>query len=188
MANEILTQVKRYLNRTFEVLAALTSATSDYMEQMTQLHNKNGEKSSKSLKNIPTKYQNMILVTSSVGEITEVDYKFKAVELFKCSNNITAQVMLNSQFEIERIECSVSSAVPATLIYGRFLCKNPLSPSGLGASVISSKGLFCMDTLHEVMVLDYSAKFDISIASLSKLTKTQVVLPVYAEELIHHLQ
>ena len=40
----------------------------------------------------------MILVASSVGEITEVDYKAEAVKLFKFSNNINAQVMLNSQF------------------------------------------------------------------------------------------
>ena len=65
----------------------------------------------------------MILVASSVGEITEVDYKAKAVKLFKCSNNINAQVMLNIQFEIEGIECSVSSAVTATLLYGIFLWK-----------------------------------------------------------------
>ena len=89
--------------------------------------------------------------------------------------------MLNSQFEIEGIECSVSSAVTATLIYGSFLWKNPLSPPGLAASVISSEGLFRTDTLHEGMVLDYSTKFYMSEASLGKLTKTQVVFPVDAE-------
>ena len=52
----------------------------------------------------------MILVASSIGEITEVDYKSEAVEFFKCSNNINAKVMLNIQFEIKVIECSVSSS------------------------------------------------------------------------------
>ena len=37
LANEMLTQVERSLKRLFEVLAALKSATSDYIEQMTQL-------------------------------------------------------------------------------------------------------------------------------------------------------
>ena len=37
-------------------------------------------------------------------------------------------------------------------------------------------------------MLDSSTKFDISAASLSKLTKTQVVFPVDAEDLIHRLQ
>ena len=37
----------------------------------------------------------MILATSSAGEITEVEYNAKAVELFKCSNIINAQAMLN---------------------------------------------------------------------------------------------
>ena len=38
------------------------------------------------------------------------------------------------------------------------------------------------------MVLDYSKTFDMSAASLRKLTRTQVIFPVDAEELIHHLQ
>ena len=80
VANEILTQVKRSLKRPFELLAASTPATPDYMEQMTQLQSKNSEKLSKSFKKIPTKYQNMILVASSVVEITEVDYNAEAFE------------------------------------------------------------------------------------------------------------
>ena len=59
VANEISTQVQRSLKRPFEVLAALTSETSDYMDHMAQLHNKNSEKPSKSFKKIPTKYQNI---------------------------------------------------------------------------------------------------------------------------------
>ena len=62
--------------------------------------------------------------------------------------------MLNSHFKIEGIDCSFSSAVTATLLYGRFLWKNPLSPSGLAASVISSEDIFRMDTLHKGTVLD----------------------------------
>ena len=54
--------------------------------------------------------------------------------------------------------------------------------------MISPESLFRKDTLHEGMVLYYSTKFDVSAVLLSKLTKTQVVFPVDAEELIHHLQ
>ena len=53
----------------------------------------------------------MILVASIKGEVTKVDYNAKAVDFFKFSDNINAHVMLNSQFEIEGIECSISSAV-----------------------------------------------------------------------------
>ena len=120
VANEILTQLERYLKRPFEVLAASTSATSYYMEQMTQLQSKKSEKSLKSFKKISPKYHNMILVASSVGDITEVDYNSEAVGFFKFSNKINAQVMLNSQFEIEGIEFSFSSAVTSTLLYGSF--------------------------------------------------------------------
>ena len=101
-----------------------------------------------------------------------IKYNAKVVELFKCWNKINTQVMLNSHFKIEGIDCSFSSAVTATLLYGRFLWKNPLSPSSLAALVISSESIFLTDTLHEGMVLDHSTKFDISAASLSKLTKT----------------
>ena len=68
VANEILTRFEISLKRNFEVLAYLTSATSYYMEHMTQLQSNNSEKLSKPFKNIPTKYQNMILVASSVGD------------------------------------------------------------------------------------------------------------------------
>ena len=44
VANDILTQDERYLKRLFEVLAVSTSATSDYMEHMTQLESNNSEK------------------------------------------------------------------------------------------------------------------------------------------------
>ena len=116
---------------------------------MKQLQSKNSKKSLKSFKKNPKKYQNMVLVASSVGYITDVDYNAKAVEFSKYPNNINAQVMLNSQFEIEEFECLVSSSVTVTLLYGRFLWKNPPSPSGLSASMISSEGLFCTETLHE---------------------------------------
>ena len=102
-SHEISTQVERTLKRTFEILAALTSATLDYLNQMTQLQSKNSEKSSKSFKKIPTKYQDMILVASSIGDITMVNYNDKAVKFFKCSNKIERQVMLNNRFEIEGI-------------------------------------------------------------------------------------
>ena len=158
------------------------------MEKLTLLHSQNQEKSSKTFKKIPAKYQQMILVAASVGEVTEVDYDADAAEFFKCSTTLHAQVMLNSLFEAEGVDCSVSAAVATTLLYGSFLWKNPLSPSGLAASVLSSEGFMRSDTLHEGMVLDYATKFDMSTASLSKLTKTQVLFPVDLEELTHRIR
>lgn len=184
----ISTQVEKSLKRPFEVLAASSSMTSEFMEKLTQLQSQSSEKSSKSFKKIPAKYQHMILVASSVGEVTEVEYDADASELFKCSSTLNAQVMLNSQFEAEGIECSVSSAVTATLLYGSFLWKNALSPSGLAASVLTSEGIFRSDTLHDGMVLDFSTKFDMSASSLHKLTKTQVLFPCDIEETIHRLK
>ena len=64
--------------------------------------------------------------------------------------------------------------------------ENSLSPSGLAAAVISSEGIFCTDTLHEGMILDYTKRFDMSAALLTKLTKTQVAFPKDTEKMIHH--
>ena len=74
------------------------------------------------------------------------------------------------------------------LLYGSFLWKNPLSLSCLAALMVSSEGLFHSETLHDGMVLDYSIKFDISVAFLNKLTKTQLAFPLDAEEIAHRLQ
>ena len=181
-------QVESSLKRPFEVLAASSSSTSDFMEKLTQMQSQSNEKSSKSFKKIPQKYQNMILVASSIGEVTELDYDADGAEFFKSSNTLNAQVLLNSLFETENIECSVSAAVATTLLYGSFLWKDTLSPSGFAASVLSSEGVLRLDTLHEGMILDYSTRFDISSSSLSKLTKTQVLFPSDIDELVHRVR
>ena len=188
ISSTISDQVEKSLKRPFEVLASSVSSTSDFMEKLTNLQSQSSEKSSKSFKKIPAKYQNMILVASSVGEVTIIDYDADASEFFKCSTNLNAQVMINSIFESEGVECSISAGVTTALLYGSFLWKNSLSPSGLAASVISSEGIFKSDTLHEGMILDYATRFDMSEASLSKLTKTQVVFPKDVEELIHRIK
>jgi hypothetical protein len=188
ISSSISDQVEKSLKRPFEVLATSASSTSDFMEKLTNLQSQSSEKSAKSFKKIPAKYQNMILIASSISEVTVVDYDADASEFFKCSTNLNAQVMINSMFEAEGVECSISAAVTTTLLYGSFLWKNSLSPSGLAASVISSEGIFRSDTLHEGMILDYATRFDMSEASLSKLTKTQVVFPKDVEELIHRLK
>lgn len=184
----IAIDVEASLKRPFEILAATSSSTSEFMEKLTQLQSQNQEKTTKTFKKIPAKYQQMILVASSVGEITEIEYNADAVEFFKCSNTLNAQVMLNSLMESEDIECSVSSAVATTFMYGSFLWRNQLSPAGLASSVLSSEGIMRTDTLHEGMVLDFATKFDMSAASLSKLTKTQVLFPTDIEEMTHRFR
>ena len=90
------------------------------MEKLTQLQNQKNEKSSKTFKKIPAKYQQMILVAASTSEVTEVDYDADAVDFFKCNTPLHAQIMLkiNSMLEAEGIECSVSAAMATTIQYG----------------------------------------------------------------------
>ena len=81
----ISSQVEKSLKRPFEVLAtSASSTTSNFMEKLMQLQNQSSDKSSKSFKKIPVKYQNMmILVAASVSEVTLVNYDAKAIKFFK---------------------------------------------------------------------------------------------------------
>ena len=186
--DSLLDKVEQSLKRPFEVLAASSSSTSDFMEKLTQLQSQSNEKSSKSFKRIPTKYQNMILVASSVSEITVLEYDADGKEFFKSSSILNAQVMLNSLLESEGIDCSVSSAMTAALALGSFLWKDNISPSGFASAVISSESFIRSDTLHEGMILDYSTKFEMSETALTKLTKTQILFPSDVEELTHRIR
>jgi hypothetical protein len=186
--SSIADQVESSLKRPFEVLATASSSTSEFMERLTQIQSQQTEKSAKSFKKLPTKYQNMILVASSTGEITDPEYCADAKEFFKSSNTLHAQVMLNSLFETEGLDISVSSAVVTSLLYGSFLWRNAMSPSGFAASVLTTEGVFRSDTLHEGMVLDFSTKFDMSQSSLNKLTKSHVVFPTDVEDTIQRLK
>ena len=184
----ISSQVESSLKRPFEVLASSSASTIEFMERLTQLQSTASEKSSKSFNKLPAKYQQMILVASSVGEITLTEYDADAKEFFKSSNNLNAQILLNSKLETEGIEVSVSPAMTTALLVGSFLWKNPLSPSGFASSVLISEGVFRSDTLHEGMILDLSTKHEVSTEALSKLTKTQVKYPLDMEGLIHRVK
>ena len=188
VTSSIATQVEESLKRPFEVLAATSSTTTDFMDKLTQLQAQQTEKATKTFKKIPAKYQQMILIAASTSDVTEVEYNADAVEFFKCSTPLHAQVMLNSVMEAEGIECSVSIAMATTLLYGSFLWRNPISPAGLAASVLTSEGLLRNDTLQEGMVLDFATKFEMSEVSLAKLTKTQVLFPKDVEELCHRIR
>ena len=184
----ISSQVERSLKRPFEVLASSSASTIEFMERLTQLQSAASEKSSKSFNKLPAKYQQMILVASSVGELTLTEYDADAKEFFKSSNNLNAQILLNSKLETEGIEVSVSPAMTTALLVGSFLWKNPVSPSGFASSVLISEGVLCSDTLHEGMILDLSTKHEVSTEALTKLKKTQVKFPSDTEGLIHRIR
>ena len=74
------------------------------------------------------------------------------------------------------------------LMCGCFLWRNPLTPSGFAASVIVSQDNLRNETLHKGMVLDLSTKFEMSAASLKKITKTNIHYPSTIEGLIKRLR
>ena len=176
------------LKRPFEVLATSASTTAEFVEKLTQLQKQSNEKSTKSFKKIPLKYQNMLLVATSTGEATNVDYEQAATEFFKTTNVLNAQVLLNSEMEAAKLDCTIPPAMATALTHGGFLWTNPLTPSGFAASTIISEGVLRTDTLYEGMVLDYSTKHDMSATSLAKLTRTQVMFPSSIETAIERIQ
>jgi hypothetical protein len=182
------TAVGETLKRPFEVLATSASTTADFVEKLTHLQRQSNDKATKSFKKIPAKYQNMILVASSTGEATNAIYEQAAAEFFKTTNVLNAQVLLNSELEAAKLDCTVSPAMATALSHGGFLWASPLTPSGFAASVIISEGTLRTDTLYEGMVLDYSTKHDMSSASLEKLTKTQVMFPSNIESAVERIQ
>ena len=187
-STDISTAVGETLKRPFEVLATSASTTADFVQKLTHLQNQSNDKATKSFKKIPNKYQNMILVASSTGEATNAIYEQEATEFFKTTNVLHAQVLLNSELEAAKLDCTVSPAMATALSHGGFLWASPLTPSGFAASIIISEGVLRTDTLYEGMVLDYSIKHDMTTASLEKLTKTQVLFPSNIESTVERIQ
>ena len=177
-----------HLKRPLEIIATSNTTQSDILRSFQTQHERSNDKSSKSFTKLPTEYQNMLLVASSHGEVTAMEINEQAKAFFKCANNLNANIMLNSLLETSGIDCSVSTAMTQALMCGCFLWRNALTPSGLAASVIVSQDNLRNDTLHEGMVLELSTKFEMSTASLDKLTKTTIRYPATIEGLIERLR
>jgi len=129
------------LKKPLEMIGTSIVTQQDFLRQLTTMQASSNEKSSKSFKKIPPKYQNMILVASSIGEVTETEPNEKAAQFFKSSSLLNANIFLNSLFEAEQLDCSVSNAVTNAFLHGSFLWSNALTPSGLAASVITTEDL-----------------------------------------------
>lgn len=180
--------VMNSLKRPFEIMAASAASNQQYLKQLTQIQEKSSDSTSKSFKKIPGKFQNMMKVASSVGEVTEVDLNPEAIEFFKSTTVLHANILLNSLLEAEGIDCSITPAMANSLWHGIFLWANSITPSGLAASVITTETLLRTDTMHEGLVLDYSTKFEMNSSALVKLTKSQVRFPIDVEGTLDRLR
>ena len=128
------------------------------------------DKSTRSFKKLNTKYQKMFLIAASTGGIIETEINEEAKMFFKQSSVLNAQIFLNSLFEAESLDASVSSAVTSSFMHGSLLWKDELTPSGLAASVLSSQDIIKSNLLEEGIVLDYSTKHEI-ISFIGKIDK-----------------
>jgi hypothetical protein len=177
------------LKRPLELIGTSILSQQDFLRQLTTMQASSNDKTSKSFKKIPPKYQNMILVASSTGQVTETEPNVLAAQFFKSSSLLNANIMLNSLFETEQLDCSVSNAVTNAFMRGSFLWTNAVTPSGLAASVITTEDLLRKtDALYEGMLLDISTRHDVSSLLLDKLTKTQILFPSSTDEAIDRIQ
>ena len=176
------------IQKPLEIIAASSSTTQDFLSKLTQIQANSQDKSSNSFGKLSDKIQKIFLVASSQGSVVPTNLNEDASAFFKMQNFSKAQQYLESYLETEGIECSIPTAVANLWHQGCILWSNPITPSGLAASVISSKDLMFNDSIHEGILLDFSTKHEISKSSLTKLTKTQVMYPSSIELMIERLQ
>lgn len=173
------------IHRSFEMIA---SSIANSNECMVKLAHVQSEKMARSFGKLNSRYQNMFFVASSLGPIKEDTVNAKAMEFFKQSSVLNAQIFLNGLMEANGVDISVSPAVTTALMHGSLLWKDDLTPSGLASSVLTSQGVLKANDLTEGIVLDYSTKHDMSAAALEKLTKTQVVFPPDIPQMLERIK
>ena len=181
-------EIASILKRPLEILASSSCSTQEFMDRLTKIQTQSQEKTAKSFKKVAPKYQKMLLIASSQGEVIPTTLRDEAMSFFSQSSVLNAQIYLNSILESEQIECFVSSALTTSLMHGSFLWLNALTPSGLASSVICSSDIMKNDILHEGIILDYSIKHEMSSSSLEKLTKSQVLFPTDIESSIDRIR
>ena len=173
--------------RPLEIIANSSTITREYLDKLTQIQTTNGEKQNKSFKKIAKKYQKMMLIASSRGDVVNTNLNDEALDFFSQSSSLLAQIFLNSYLEAKDIVCSISTALTTILMHGSFLWSNAVNPSGLSASVISTKDVINNDSLYDGIVLDYTIKHEITDGSLHKLMKTKIIYPTKIESTINRI-
>ena len=89
------------------------------LQPMAQKSSQASEIYSKYFKNIPSKYQRILVVVISSGEATPDTLNENSIECFKISIPFNAQIMLNILFEYNKPRVSV--LVETILLNGSFL-------------------------------------------------------------------
>ena len=132
-SNQTLSSDQDMIQRPLEIITSLSTITREYLDKLTQIQATNGDKQSRSFKKIAKKYQRMMLVASSRGDIVKMNLNEEAMEFFGQSTSLLAQIFLNSYLEARDIECTISTTLTTILMHGSFLRSNTVNPSGLSA-------------------------------------------------------
>lgn len=96
--------IGNHLKCPLKIIATSNTTPSDILRSFQTQHEKSTEKTAKSFTKLLLEYQNMILVASSQGEVTVTEINAQAMSFFKCSNNLNANIMLNSLLETSGID------------------------------------------------------------------------------------
>jgi hypothetical protein len=177
-----------FLQKSFEVIASNLVSTQKSLSKLTEMQSKASESISRLDKKVPPCYQQMILVASSQGSVVPTEINKEALKFFASENRTHAQLYLNSKLESYNVQCTISPALSNLLGYGHLLWTSYFSSSGLSTLVISPKEVFDNDPFYDGIVLDLSTKFEMSKASLNKLTKTQISIPSTIEEMMERVR
>ena len=97
---------------------------------------------------LANKYQKILFVASSIGNVVAQEINKDRREIFNQSSTLNAQIVfLNSYLEAREMECTISSALAMVLMHRNFTWSNKVTPSGLSASIISSRDIINNETL-----------------------------------------
>ena len=98
----------------------MSTITQAYPDRLIEMQSSNsGDKKIKSFKKVAKKYQHMILVKTSKGDVVGSDVNNEGVEIFNQPSSLLAQIIFKSYLESRDIECTISLA-QATM-HGSFL-------------------------------------------------------------------
>lgn len=176
------------IQKPLEIIAASSSSMQDFLSKLTQIQSTTQEKTTNSFGKLSDRVQNMFFVASSRGNAIPNTLNEEASLFFISSNFSEAQQYLEHYLEAKGIECAIPTSVTNLWLQGYFLWLNPLTPSGFATSVILSKYVIFNDSLHKGIMLDFSTKHEITKASLTKLTKTQVIYPTSIKLMVKRVE
>ena len=146
------------------------------------------DKASKSFSKLAPQYSRMLLVAGSVGEAIPTKLSDDGMEFFSQSSEKNALIYLNTYIEQCNLRVQVPAAIANQLHHGCFKWESMSKPSGLAASCLEFVEFERREVMQEGLVIDLATRYEMTSATIDKLSKAHVILPKTAEDLIERLK